>query len=137
MYAGTGAGGTIFPFIVTALLRRIGYKATMVTLGVLFAAVCAPALLFVRRRVPVARPHKSTPRRMRVNTVDWGFLRTPAPWIGFAFVTLSNLGNIIPLVWMPTFASKVHANGTLLVSLMNGESGGGGHDDAALTPTQQ
>ncbi|KAL1407268.1 hypothetical protein Q8F55_006686 [Vanrija albida] len=117
MYAGTGAGGTIFPFIVSALLARIGYCATMVTLGLLFPAVCAPALLFVRRRVPVARP--SAPRRARLHKVDWGFLRGPAPWVGFAFVTLANLGNIIPLVWMPTFASTVHANGTVLVSLMN------------------
>lgn len=32
MYAGTGAGGTVFPFIVQALLRAFGYKAAMISL---------------------------------------------------------------------------------------------------------
>jgi MFS family permease len=32
MYAGTGAGGTVFPFIVQALLHSFGYKAAMISL---------------------------------------------------------------------------------------------------------
>ena len=32
LFAGTGAGGTVFPFIMQGLIRRFGYRAAMVSL---------------------------------------------------------------------------------------------------------
>lgn len=32
MYAGTGAGGTVFPFIMQGLLNRFQYRASMISL---------------------------------------------------------------------------------------------------------
>ncbi len=32
MFAGTGVGGTIFPFVMSGLLDKFGYKAAMVSL---------------------------------------------------------------------------------------------------------
>ncbi|KAJ9101675.1 hypothetical protein QFC21_003013 [Naganishia friedmannii] len=55
MYAGTGAGGTVFPFIVRALLNSFGYKAAMISLGVGFFVIGAIAIIPVKPRVPTGR----------------------------------------------------------------------------------
>ncbi|KAL1409531.1 hypothetical protein Q8F55_003515 [Vanrija albida] len=123
LYSGTGIGGTVTPFIIDALLKRVGYKATMVSAGIFYGAVNAAALLFIRRRIPLAPRVGSAPRpRPRI---DWAVARTWALWSGVLVLFLSSLGNFNPTLWMPTFADTVGATkpgGVALVSIMNAAS---------------
>lgn len=134
MFAGTGAGGTVFPFIVQALLGRFGYKATMVAIGLGFLLINATALAFVRRRVPVGRGAGSA-RRHRPQ-IDWSFLKKGGMWAGTLVILFTAMGNFIPSLWIPTFADAIGAtrpNGTALVAIMNGECGAGGVPHTAGT----
>lgn len=53
LFSGTGVGGTVLPIVISALLNGVGYKATMVALGIAFGASNFIAMLFIKRRVPL------------------------------------------------------------------------------------
>lgn len=97
MFSGAAAGGTFFPLVGNALLQRVGYRATMITLAAIFGAANSVALLFIRCRIPVARV-RSAPRR----TFSYAFLKRRGMWTLSAFVALTAMGNFIPSLWMPS-----------------------------------
>jgi MFS family permease len=97
MFAGTGVGGTVFPFLLDGLLKRFGYKATMISFGVGYAALNAVSLIFIRRRVPLGG---SVVRRRP--KVEWRHLATWTFVCGFLVILLSSLGNFTPTLWIPS-----------------------------------
>lgn len=125
MFAGTGVGGTIFPFVVSALLNKFGYKATMISLGLSFALLNGIALIFVRRRIPLGRVGSGRKLRRAKPKVDWSFLRSRGIWIAIAVILCTSMGNFIPSLWIPTYAESVRAtkpDGTALLAIMNAAS---------------
>ncbi|KLT42180.1 transporter [Cutaneotrichosporon oleaginosum] len=126
MFAGTGVGGTIFPFVTSALLQRYGYRATMVSIGIAFAGLNAIALVFVKRRIPVPRRSlASSLKREHRRKTDWSFWRHRSIWIGTAIILSTSMGNFLPSLWMPSYAEAVRAHapdGTALVAIMNAAS---------------
>lgn len=126
MFAGTGVGGTIFPFVTTALLHRFGYRATMVSIGIAFAALNSLALVFVTRRVPVPRRSlRSSLKREHRRKTDWSFWRHRGIWIATAIILSTSMGNFLPSLWMPSYAEAIRAHapgGTALVAIMNAAS---------------
>lgn len=107
MFAGTGVGGTVFPFVVTALLNTFGYKATMISLSVGFLLLNGVALMFIKRRIPLAagrtasaRDHKGHKSVWR--SIDWSFLRKRGIWTATAVILATAMGNFIPSLWIPS-----------------------------------
>lgn len=115
----------IYPFVVQALLRKFGYKATMISLAVSFVLLNSFGLVWCKRRVAlVTRSIGQKPRRVRPKA-DWSFMKRRDPWVAMIYLTISCLGNFIPLLWMPTYAATVgirNPDGAGLVSIMNGMS---------------
>ncbi|TXT10543.1 hypothetical protein VHUM_02048 [Vanrija humicola] len=124
VFAGTGAGGAAFPYIVTSLLKQFGYRTTMLALGIAFISINTIALALIKRRLPLAaRVTTGRSSRRPRPRIDFSFLAGRAAWAAFAFITISNLGSFIPLLWMPSYATATHAtrpDGTTLVAIMNG-----------------
>lgn len=99
MFAGTGVGGTIFPFLVSGMLQRFGYKATMVSLGLGFLVLGGISLLPVKRRVP----YVSGGSRRRGRWMGQSkFLLSKAMFVGALVILLIGLGNFIPSLWIPS-----------------------------------
>jgi hypothetical protein len=96
MFAGTGIGGTVFPFILDGLLHRFGYKAAMVSFGLGFFAVNAASLVFIRPRIPLSREVGRRP------SLNWRIFKTWAFWCGFVVLLLTSLGNFNPTLWIPS-----------------------------------
>ena len=94
MYSGTGAGGAVFPFIISALLNRVGYKATMISVGLGFLLLGSTSLLFIKRRIPIAGA------RTRAR-VDWGFLKRVSFLAGAGVILFTGFGGFVPSVWIP------------------------------------
>ncbi|WOO76483.1 MFS transporter asaE [Vanrija pseudolonga] len=126
MFSGAAAGGTFFPLLGQALLQGIGYKGTMLTLAGIFAVVDAVALVFIKRRIPVASRGSQRGRRARPSLkIDYSFMKKPAVYLFSGFVVFTSLANFIPSLWMPTFAEVVgptNPSGTSLVAIMYGAS---------------
>lgn len=149
LFSGTGVGGTVLPIVISALLNGVGYKATMLALGIAFGVSNLVAMVFIKRRVPLPprsgrlrdklrglRPGRPNRRlhdghsgrhtgglRGKWN-VDLGITRTWAFWCGLLVLLLTSMGNFNPTLWIPTFADNVHAHpdGTAMVSIMNAAS---------------
>ncbi|TXT13402.1 hypothetical protein VHUM_00769 [Vanrija humicola] len=123
MYAGTGLGGTMYPFLVTSLLQRAGYRWTMIALSIIFFALNAAALPFIKRRIPLPpRPKRDRHAAPRRRVFDLAWLKTAAPWTAFGTVFLGSLANFIPAVWLPVFAATVgitKPSGTGLIAILN------------------
>lgn len=103
MFSGAAAGGTFFPLLGQALLQGIGYKGTMLTLAGIFAVVDAVALVFIKRRIPVASRGTQRGRRVRPSLkVDYSFMKKPAVYLFSGFVVFTSLANFIPSLWMPS-----------------------------------
>lgn len=123
MYSGTGVGGAIFPFLVSGLLSRFGYKAMMVSLGIGFALINGTALIFIKRRVPLALKISGDRsvsgavgvgggeggesesvrrlRRTRTSKIDWSFAKRRAFYTGSLVILVTGLGNFVPSLWLP------------------------------------
>jgi len=112
MYGGTGAGGAIFPLIVSALLKGVGYKATMISLGVSALIVGNICILFIKRRIPLpSRSHAAAVQGLaerRHKKVDWSFLKRKTFYAGVMTIFITSLGNFVPSVWLP---SEWHTRG--------------------------
>ena len=99
MFAGTGAGGTVFPFIIAGLLSSIGYKPTMLALGATFGIVNSIALLYIKRRVPLIS--RTLEEGRRPTRIDVDFLKTRAMMVGMSIILFTSMGNFIPTLWVP------------------------------------
>ena len=105
MWSGTGLGGTIFPFLLSFLLSHVGYRATMLALGIGFALINGLALVWVKRRIPL--PSRGIEEDRRPTRMDTSCLKTRQMAIGVAVITLTSLGNFVPSVWMPCESNRI------------------------------
>jgi MFS family permease len=104
MFAGTGVGGTFFPFLITGLIGRFGYKAAMISLGIGYGVLCSIALIPIQRRLPLPRRRAGAigDEAIRRPKATLEFLRHRLVWIGCGVIMLSSLGNFVPSLWLPS-----------------------------------
>lgn len=108
LYGGTGAGGAIFPLVVSGLLHRVGYKATMISLGLATLIIGHICMIFIRRRIPIPAKEHSTAEggRRRLHSggkkIDWSFLKRATLFSGIATILITSLGSFVPILWLPS-----------------------------------
>lgn len=103
MYAGTGIGGTIFPFVISSMISSFGYKTAMISMGLGYGILGGIALIPIKRRIPIPGNRRGAVgvEAIRVQRPNLGFLRRRLTWIGFGIIVVSSLGNFIPSLWLP------------------------------------
>ncbi|ORX39564.1 major facilitator superfamily domain-containing protein [Kockovaella imperatae] len=123
LFSGTGVGGATIPFLISFLLARFGYRATMVSIGIGYGLILSAALVFVKRRVPLGRVVR--PEERRSTTMDWRCLKTRTMLFSLVVILLTSLANFVPSLWIPTFAEELQVRrptGTGLIAIMNAAS---------------
>ncbi|EAL20200.1 hypothetical protein CNBF0120 [Cryptococcus deneoformans B-3501A] len=121
VFGGTGLGGASIPFLMNGLLNKIGYKATMISFGLGYLVIGSIAIVFVRPRIPVSRQQTMEKRK----PVNWSFMKSTPLIIGTITIFLISLGNFIPSLWLPAYASSLnltHPSGTGLIAILNAAS---------------
>ncbi|ODN91370.1 hypothetical protein L198_05882 [Cryptococcus wingfieldii CBS 7118] len=124
LYAGTGLGGIIMPFLVSFLLDKVGYKATMIGFGLGYALVGSAAILAIRPRIPIV-PNSHGQRERRGGNINWASLKSRGFIVGTTMVFLMSLGNFIPSLWLPSYANALNLtnpNGTIILVILNASS---------------
>ncbi|WVO13427.1 hypothetical protein L204_101042 [Cryptococcus depauperatus] len=124
MYAGTGVGGTIFPFVMNGLLNNVGYRAAMISLGLGYAVLGSIALVPIKRRIPISRYGQANSGRRRQN-INWSLLKSTTLFMGSMTILFTSLGNFVPSLWLPSYASELHLqhpDGTVLIAILNASS---------------
>lgn len=113
--AGTGGGGLVTPFLLSALLEKYGFRTALRIWGVGLLAIASPLIYFIRPRLPIS-PVSHAPR------YGLKFLRDRGFWLLQMGISLESLGYFIPSIYLPTFARSLGLNGaegTMLVALLN------------------
>ncbi|KAE9408727.1 MFS general substrate transporter [Gymnopus androsaceus JB14] len=118
LFSGASAGGVFAPFVIEALLVKYGQKATLLSIAIFLSIFIAPCFLFLKPRLPVAKVVSSPQLNLQ-------FLHSRVFWILFVANIIQGLGNFIPYLYLPIFASSLNLNstyGTMGVALLNGAS---------------
>jgi MFS family permease len=112
--------GLAFPFIVTALLDRYGFRATLRIWAFTMAILCAPLIYFVKGRLP---PPSSTP--LPRQPISYSFVKSRV----FVFLQLANilesLGFFLPSIYLPSYAHSIGLSpvaSIILLALLNASS---------------
>ena len=75
IFAGTGVGGTIFPFALSGLLDRYGFPTMCRAWACITAGVYALALLDLKPRVPLVKPRGERAPWLSIH--DFRFVKDP------------------------------------------------------------
>ncbi|PGH33030.1 hypothetical protein GX50_04176 [[Emmonsia] crescens] len=106
MWAGTGLGGVILPFVMERLLDRFGFRVALRAFAVALFVLTAPLVYFVKPRVPVSERPRSPP-------LNFHFILTST----FALFEVCNiiqaLGFFLPSIYLPSYAHAIGARGSM------------------------
>ncbi|WVO16804.1 hypothetical protein L204_104490 [Cryptococcus depauperatus] len=118
MFAGTGAGGLVMPFVSIALLQRYGSRIALLSIGITYTILLGLLIPFIRPRIPVST-HIIARRQPKIR---WSFLRHRPFWLLWAGVLFQGLASFMPGTYLPSYATALSLSptfGTLSIALMN------------------
>lgn len=122
MWAGKATVGVVAPFVFDAMLRRVGYKATLLGWAGTSVVLMLPTMFFLKPRIPV-------PRTARGRPVSFSFTRRTAFWMMLWGVVIQGVGYLMPTTYLASYAINVgHSSITApillaLVQLMSAPGG--------------
>ncbi|GEM11869.1 MFS monocarboxylate transporter [Rhodotorula toruloides] len=105
VFAGTGVGGLIFPFIISTLLDRHGFATMCRVWAAITAAVYAIAVWLIRPRVPPTRPKGE--RGPWFATGDASFVKDPVVLTMTATSFVSSLAYFPVSLYLPTYTTSL------------------------------
>ncbi|BGP44162.1 hypothetical protein JCM10449v2_008226 [Rhodotorula kratochvilovae] len=119
VFAGTGVGGTAFPFALSALLERHGFATMCRAWAGITAGVYALALLFLKPRVPLAKPRGVRAPWLTIH--DFRFIRDPVVLAMTATSFVSSMGYMPVSLYLPIYTTSLASPGTanLLIASFN------------------
>ncbi len=84
VFAGTGLGGAVFPYLISGLLERVGFAWTTRIWALITLTTLAPAVWMCRPRLPPIKPTADTPYA----PIDLKFLlhRSSVPMLSCCFL---------------------------------------------------
>ncbi|BGP35981.1 hypothetical protein JCM10296v2_007833 [Rhodotorula toruloides] len=105
VFAGTGIGGLVFPFIISILLDRHGFATMCRVWAAITGAVYAVAVWLIRPRVPPTRPKGE--RGPWFATGDASFLKDPVVLMMTATSFVSSLAYFPVSLYLPTYTTSL------------------------------
>ncbi|KAL4244542.1 Proton-linked Monocarboxylate Transporter [Abortiporus biennis] len=120
IFAGSGAGGFLFPLIANALLDRIGFRWTMRVLAALISILGGAALFFVQPRIPLPK-FGSGQRRPPFIPSKIQFLGRPVFW-AYSVTNLLQAMSFFPVsLYIAVFTASISSalSATIVLSLFN------------------
>ncbi|TBU44775.1 MFS general substrate transporter [Dichomitus squalens] len=120
IFAGGGVGGFVFPYILTALLDKVGLRWTLRIWAIVTTIFCGIALLGLRPRLPVPKyPHGS--RRPRFIPPQLGFVKTPLFWSVSLTILLQGFSYFPVSLYIASYTTALTTplTATIVLSLFN------------------
>ncbi|KAL0068217.1 hypothetical protein AAF712_004602 [Marasmius tenuissimus] len=122
LLSGAGIGGVVFPLVKNALLYRYGRRTTLLSIALAFFVCVLPCFRYLKSRRP--SEHVDEPKA----SLNFKTIRIKT----LAILCVANLiqasGNVIPRLYIHTFASDMNVSptiGSLSIALLNGFSAPG------------
>ncbi|OJT02208.1 hypothetical protein TRAPUB_7323 [Trametes pubescens] len=120
IFAGTGLGGFVFPFVLRVLLDKVGLGWTLRIWALSTSLFSGIALLGMRNRLPVPK-FTALNRRPRFIPPHIGFVRNPLFWTFAITNMLQGLSYFPVSLYIATFTRNVanQLTATIVLSLFN------------------
>ncbi|KAI0773965.1 MFS general substrate transporter [Fomes fomentarius] len=120
IFAGGGVGGFVFPFILTALLEKVGLRWTLRIWALVTTIFCGVALLGLRPRLPVPK-FVSGQRRPRLIPPALGFIRNPLFWSVSVTILLQGFSYFPVSLYIASFTRTLSSplTATVVLSIFN------------------
>ena len=113
--AGYGMGAVITTFPIDSMIHDSGYRATLLTFGVILGAVGTLVALFLRNPAPKEVPTAAAVRTVGYDVGPRDMLRTPIFWLMFAMMTMMSTGGLMVTSNFAAFARDFGVANTLVL----------------------
>ncbi|THH27418.1 hypothetical protein EUX98_g6779 [Antrodiella citrinella] len=123
IFAGSGIGGFLFPFIVNGLLDSVDFRWTLRVWASIMAVLGGLAIFGIRRRIPAPKYHSSA-MRPRLIPRNMQFLKVPIFWI-FSLAYMFQAMSYFPVsLYIADFTTMISSplSATIVLSLFNSSS---------------
>ncbi|BGP52410.1 hypothetical protein JCM10450v2_008388 [Rhodotorula kratochvilovae] len=119
VFSGTGFGGFVLPFIIDALLNNYGFATFCRAWAGITAGVFVISLLFMKPRIPLAKPLGARPPLFTVH--DFRFIRDPVCITATATTFVNSLAYMPVSLYLATFVASLASasKASLCVSMFN------------------
>ncbi|TCD66437.1 hypothetical protein EIP91_001373 [Steccherinum ochraceum] len=120
IFAGSGIGGFVFPFIVNGLLEAVQFRWTLRIWAAIMAVFGGLAIFGIRRRIPVTKYRPGQPRPQFIPR-NMQFLKSPIFWY-FSLAYLFQAMSYFPVsLYIAVFTAMLSTplSATIVLSLFN------------------
>ncbi|KAI0788889.1 MFS general substrate transporter [Abortiporus biennis] len=123
IFAGSGVGGFVFPFVINALLSHIGLRWTLRCWTLVQFVFCGLALLGIKSRVPVPKFRKDQ-KRPRFIPPKMQFLKQSVFWTYSTTYMLQTMSFFPVSLYIATFTTSISSplSATIVLALFNSAS---------------
>ncbi|KAI0759368.1 MFS general substrate transporter [Trametes elegans] len=120
IFAGTGVGGFVFPFVLNALLDKVGLRWTLRIWALGTSFFSAIALFGMRSRFPIPK-YTTGHRRPRLIPPQVGFIKNPLFWTFSITNLLQGLSYFPVSLYIATFTRSISTplTSTVVLALFN------------------
>ncbi|TBU59311.1 MFS general substrate transporter [Dichomitus squalens] len=120
IFAGTGVGGFVFPFLLNALLSKVGLPWTLRIWAIMTCTLTGIAFLGVRPRIPVPKRAPGQ-QRPRLIVPQMRYFKSPL-WLSFSLTCLVQGLSYFPVsLYIASFTQNLSTplTATIILSLFN------------------
>lgn len=115
LFGATGISGVVLPFVITAILKKYGYRTTLRAVAVALVCLSGPALPVLRRRLPM-----SPGPGPRGKDHEW--LRMPLFYVFAVSNLFQGFAFYLPFIYLPSYTTALgysSSKGAMLLALAN------------------
>ncbi|KAH8549549.1 major facilitator superfamily domain-containing protein [Umbelopsis sp. PMI_123] len=116
--SGSGIGGLIMPFIMTALLQKFDAGWTYRIIGFICLGLGLASSIFIKEKYP-----DKSGRKKITDIVQWSVLKDNNLKLWCAAATIALFGYLIPFFYLPSYAAMnglTASQGSTLISIISG-----------------
>ncbi|EME41766.1 hypothetical protein DOTSEDRAFT_73984 [Dothistroma septosporum NZE10] len=109
----SGVSGTAMPFVLSSLLNKYGYAATLRAVAIGLLVLTGPLIPLLKGRLPVSSAVGVSER------TDWTFLKGSLFWVYSVSNIAMGLGYFFPALYLPSYAGSNLINATKGAALLS------------------
>ncbi|GAA5905649.1 uncharacterized protein JCM6883_005396 [Sporobolomyces salmoneus] len=117
VFSGTGLGGAVFPFVLGALLDKVGFVWTVRVWSLVCAVAFSVSLYFIRPRIPPPRFAKGQPRP-KWFLINVKALNHPVNYVMIITTLVASMAYFPVSLYLPIYASNLTGSNTFLPNVV-------------------
>ncbi|KAH8899340.1 MFS general substrate transporter [Thozetella sp. PMI_491] len=122
MWSSKALVGVVMPFLMSALLDRVGLRAALLAWAAASTIMTIPLLVLIKPRIPLSDTTSSSSAAGRRPALSFGFLRHPLFWMLQTGNVVQSFGYRMPSTYLAEYASSIglsHITGPVVLAIFS------------------